>query len=143
MCCRFPSDPPKGKGGRVSEASGLVASAALPMLRAIRAYRERYTGQLLEATGDGDHESGYDGGSDAGGVKPTAINRLVRNLTLKVGGRSGRREGADSGVAGGVQAVAARNKSFAAASFTVVGAGSMSSARTGASESAMRPVFES
>ena len=125
----------------MSEASGLVASASLPMLRAIRTYRERYTGQLLESAGDGDHESGYDGGSDAGGVKPTAINRLVRNLTLKVGGRSGRREGAEGG--GGVQAVAARNKSFAAASFTVVGAGSVSSARTGASESAMRPVFES
>ena len=125
----------------MSEASGLVASASLPMLRAIRTYRERYTGQLLELAGDGDHESGYDGGSDAGGVKPTAINRLVRNLTLKVGGRSGRREGAEGG--GGVQAVAARNKSFAAASFTVVGAGSVSSARTGASESAMRPVFES
>ena len=129
----------------MSEASGLVASASLPMLRAIRSYRERYTGLLLESAGDCDHDSGYagggDGGSDAGGVKPTAINRLVRNLTLKVGGRSGRREGAEGG--GGVQAVAARNKSFAAASFTVVGAGSVSSARTGASESAMRPVFES
>ena len=130
----------------MSEASGLVASASLPMLRAIRSYRERYTGLLLESAGDCDHDSGYagggDGGSDAGGVKPTAINRLMRNLTLKVGGRSGRREGADSGAAGGVQAVAARNKSFAATSFSVA-QGSVSSARTAASESAMRPVFES
>ena len=103
----------------MSEASGLVASASLPMLRAVKTYRERYTGQLLELAGDLDLEpSPYDGGGGGGsngGIKPTAIHRLVRDLALAAVGRrsAGMREGAEgAAVAGGVQAVAARNQSF-------------------------------
>ena len=37
---RYPHDPPKGKGGRVAEASGLVATAYAPQLAVVVAYRQ-------------------------------------------------------------------------------------------------------
>ena len=109
----------------MSEASGHVASAALPMLRAIRTYRERYTGLLLESAGDLDLDPPrYDsvgGGGSNGGIRPTAIHRIVRNLTLAAVGRrsAGMREGAGGAAAGGVPAVAAQSDSFVSASFAV------------------------
>jgi hypothetical protein len=36
---RYPEDPPKGKGARVSEGSGIVASVEIRALRVVEAYR--------------------------------------------------------------------------------------------------------
>ena len=39
---RFPLDPPKGKGGRLADGSGILASANMPVLLLVEDARERY-----------------------------------------------------------------------------------------------------
>ena len=46
---RFPSEPPKGKGSRVVEASGSVASARLPLLHIVQACRREQGANVLVA----------------------------------------------------------------------------------------------
>ena len=49
---RFPAEPPRGKGDRVSESSGVVATGRMPTLKVVELYR---TGFMLrdQATGSG------------------------------------------------------------------------------------------
>ena len=46
ICCelnyRFPPDPPKGKGNRISETKGILVSGLVPVLRVVKAYHDRF-----------------------------------------------------------------------------------------------------
>lgn len=45
---RFPRDPPRGKGIRVSEGFGIAATAAIPVLTIVQRYRKEH--ELLHGT---------------------------------------------------------------------------------------------
>jgi hypothetical protein len=45
----YPADPPKGKGGRVAEASGVLATAHMPLLAAVMQYRQASARVLAHA----------------------------------------------------------------------------------------------
>ncbi|GAX78935.1 hypothetical protein CEUSTIGMA_g6375.t1 [Chlamydomonas eustigma] len=59
---RYPSEPPKGKGGRISDASGLVGCAVVPRLKLIDLYQKQYS--LLQP-GKG---NAVEGGGGLGGM---------------------------------------------------------------------------
>ena len=62
---RYPLDPPKGKGNKVTEASGVLASARMPVLALLEAAKERYGGLHGNSDSTTPRMSGETGGSGA------------------------------------------------------------------------------
>ncbi|KAG1677433.1 hypothetical protein FOA52_001888 [Chlamydomonas sp. UWO 241] len=110
---RLPSEPSKGKGNRVREASGLVCSAFAQLPDAAHAYAERHH-EACEAAaggaqggGDGGMGSGLSQGAHgAGGLQGVVggLRRAVVNLAASPARAAAAGTGAGNGAGGGAAA---------------------------------------
>ncbi|KAG1668576.1 hypothetical protein FOA52_007310 [Chlamydomonas sp. UWO 241] len=94
----YPTDPPKGKGARVAEASGVIATAHMPLLAAVMHYRQANAGLAALAHSDSVRSDGLVG-------RTASISRnVVTNVTnaiaaLKFRGKQHAAEMEDAGLA--------------------------------------------